>query len=74
MAGASRGVWQLELRLQTFLATEPAGVFEAFFEALAATSDTEHLVQMFDSGGAGRPMSGRPTQKVHGCPGTTIIF
>ena len=26
-----------------------AGVFEAFFEALAATSRTAHLVQMFDS-------------------------
>jgi hypothetical protein len=24
-------------------------VFEAFFEALAALSDTAHLVQMFDS-------------------------
>jgi hypothetical protein len=26
-----------------------AGVFEAFFEALAAISRTAHLVQMFDS-------------------------
>ena len=26
-----------------------SGVFEAFFEALAAMSDTAHLVQMFDS-------------------------
>jgi transposase len=26
-----------------------AGVFEAFFEALAAMSDTAHLIQMFDS-------------------------
>jgi transposase len=26
-----------------------SGVFEAFFEALAAMSDTPHLVQMFDS-------------------------
>jgi transposase len=26
-----------------------AGVFEAFFEALAALSGTAHLVQMFDS-------------------------
>src|SRR5215204_545001 len=26
-----------------------AGVFEAFFEALAALSETAHLVQMFDS-------------------------
>jgi hypothetical protein len=25
------------------------GVFEAFFEALAAMSETAHLVQMFDS-------------------------
>jgi transposase len=26
-----------------------SGVFEAFFETLAAMSDTAHLVQMFDS-------------------------
>src|SRR3712207_3532931 len=36
-------------RSKRFWRLSRAGVFEAFFEALAALSDTAHLVQMFDS-------------------------
>jgi transposase len=39
----------LKQRLKTPLAIEPAGLFDAVFEALAAMSPTAHLVQMFDS-------------------------
>jgi transposase len=35
-----------------------SGVFQAFFEALAAMSDTPHLVQMFDSTVGARPRLG----------------
>ena len=35
----SKRIWTLE----------PSGTFEAFFDALAAMSETAHLVQMFDS-------------------------
>jgi transposase len=41
--GNSNSVWKRFWRLSR------AGVFEAFFEALAALSGTAHLVQMFDS-------------------------
>src|SRR5215217_7813760 len=41
--GAWNSVWKRFWRLSR------AGVFEAFFEALAALSGTAHLVQMFDS-------------------------
>jgi transposase len=41
--GKWNSVWKRFWRLSE------AGVFEAFFEALAATSPTAHLVQMFDS-------------------------
>ena len=41
--GSWNSVWKRFWRLSE------AGVFEAFFEALAATSSTAHLVQMFDS-------------------------
>jgi transposase len=41
--GNWNSVWKRFWRLSK------AGVFEAFFEALAAMSDTAHLVQMFDS-------------------------
>src|ERR671920_1914314 len=41
--GNWNSVWKRFWRLSQ------AGVFEAFFEALAALSDTAHLVQMFDS-------------------------
>ena len=41
--GNWNSVWKRFWRLSR------AGVFEAFFEALAALSDTAHLVQMFDS-------------------------
>jgi transposase len=41
--GNWNSVWKRFWRLSE------AGVFEAFFEALAATSPTAHLVQMFDS-------------------------
>jgi len=40
--GHWNSVWKRFWRLSR------AGVFEAFFEALAALSDTAHLVQMFD--------------------------
>jgi transposase len=35
--------------VEAVLAIEPAGTFEAFFDALAAMSETAHLVQMFDT-------------------------
>ncbi len=41
--GNWNSVWKRFWRLSR------AGVFEAFFEALTATSHTAHLVQMFDS-------------------------
>ncbi len=41
--GSWNSVWKRFWRLSR------AGVFEAFFDALAALSDTAHLVQMFDS-------------------------
>ena len=41
--GNGNSVWKRFWRLSR------TGVFEAFFEALAALSDTAHLVQMFDS-------------------------
>src|SRR4028119_1512500 len=41
--GKWNSVWKRFWRLSR------AGVFEAFFEALAALSKTAHLVQMFDS-------------------------
>src|SRR5918997_3638340 len=41
--GTWNSVWKRFWRLSR------AGVFEAFFDALAATSQTAHLVQMFDS-------------------------
>src|SRR4051795_9715932 len=41
--GNWNSVWKRFWRLS------PAGVFEAFFDALAAMSQTAHLVQMFDS-------------------------
>ena len=41
--GNWNSVWKRFWRLSK------AGAFEAFFEALAAMSDTAHLVQMFDS-------------------------
>jgi transposase len=41
--GHWNSVWKRFWRLSR------AGVFEAFFEALAALSETAHLVQMFDS-------------------------
>ena len=41
--GNWNSVWKRFWRLSR------AGVFEAFFEALAALSETAHLVQMFDS-------------------------
>src|SRR4051794_798759 len=41
--GQWNAVWKRFWRLSQ------AGVFEAMFDALAATSDTAHLVQMFDS-------------------------
>jgi transposase len=41
--GNRNSVWKRFWRLSR------AGVFEAFFEALAALSGTAHLVQMFDS-------------------------
>ncbi len=41
--GPWNSVWKRFWRLSR------AGVFEAFFEALTATSHTAHLVQMFDS-------------------------
>ena len=41
--GNWNSVWKRFWRLSK------AGVFEAFFEALAAMSDTAHLIQMFDS-------------------------
>ena len=41
--GNWNSVWKRFWRLSQ------AGVFEAFFEALAAMSSTAHLVQMFDS-------------------------
>jgi transposase len=41
--GNWNSVWKRFWRLSK------AGVFEAFFEALAAMSDTAYLVQMFDS-------------------------
>lgn len=43
MFGKWNSVWKRFWRLSQ------AGVFEAFFEALAALSNTAHLVQMFDS-------------------------
>src|ERR671910_678836 len=43
MFGNWNSVWKRFWRLSQ------AGVFEAFFEALAALSRTAHLVQMFDS-------------------------
>jgi hypothetical protein len=39
----------VEQRPETVLALEPVRHFEAFFDALAAMSETAHLVQMFDS-------------------------
>jgi transposase len=65
--GHWNSVWQRVWRLSR------AGVFEAFFEALAALSETAHLVQMFDAtivrahgsaagakgGRAGRPWAAR---------------
>ncbi len=41
--GPWNSVWKRFWRLSR------AGVFEAFFDALAATSQTAHLVQMFDA-------------------------
>jgi transposase len=41
--GPWNSIWKRFWRLRE------AGVFEAFFEALAAMSSTAHLVQMFDS-------------------------
>src|SRR3981081_1646806 len=41
--GAWNSVWKRFWRLSR------AGTFEAFFDALAAMSETAHLVQMFDS-------------------------
>ena len=41
--GDWNAVWKRFWRLSR------AGVFEAMFDALAATSDTAHLIQMFDS-------------------------
>jgi transposase len=41
--GNCNSVWKRFWRLSQ------VGVFEAFFEALAAMSETAHLVQMFDS-------------------------
>jgi transposase len=41
--GPWNSIWKRFWRLSR------AGVFEAFFEALAATGHTAHLVQMFDS-------------------------
>src|ERR687894_726231 len=43
MFGKWNSVWKRFWRLSQ------AGVFEAFFDALTATSQTAHLVQMFDS-------------------------
>ena len=41
--GTWNSIWKRFWRLSQ------SGVFEAFFEALAAMSETAHLVQMFDS-------------------------
>ena len=46
--GRWNSVWKRFWRLSQ------AGVFEAFFEALASLSRTAHLVQMFDSPWCGR--------------------
>jgi transposase len=39
----------LEQRVERFDRLSKAGVFEAFFDALAAMSSSAHLIQMFDS-------------------------
>ena len=39
----------LEQRVEAVLAIEPIRDFETFFDALAAMSETAHLVQMFNS-------------------------
>src|SRR5256886_16931448 len=49
--GNWNSVWKRFWRLSK------AGVFEAFFEALAAMSDTAHLVQMFDATRGGAQVS-----------------
>ena len=49
MAGSAGRVRQLEQPLEAVLAAQSLGVFEAFFQLLAETSKTAHMVQMFDS-------------------------
>jgi transposase len=51
--GHGNSVWKRFWRLSR------SGTFEAFFDALAAMSETAHLVQMFDS----TPMSRQRAQK-----------
>src|SRR5215213_3099690 len=48
-ANASRFVDCVQTIWKRFWRLSQAGVFEAFFDALAATSRTAHLVQMLDS-------------------------
>ena len=43
------GVRPLEFDMETLLAAEPSWHLEAFFDALAALSESAHLVQMFNS-------------------------
>ena len=50
LAGSPGKVLALEQRVwKRFLRLSRSGTFEAFFDALAAMSETAHLVQMFDS-------------------------
>src|SRR5262245_40537148 len=49
LAGTAGAIRQLEQRLEAVLAVEPGRHLEAFFDALAAMSETAHLVQMFDT-------------------------
>ena len=46
--GLCPGIWQLEQRMETICGS-PVWVFEAFFQILAESSQTAHLVQIFDS-------------------------
>jgi len=49
LACASCSIWQWNSVWKRFWRLSQSGVFDAFFEALAAMSPTAHLVQMFDS-------------------------
>ena len=62
LVGSSREIRALEQRVEAVLAAEPIWNFEAFFDALAAMSETADLVEMLIPPWCA-PMSGQRAEK-----------